>query len=351
MTITPVDIRRKEFNRSVRGYDANQVDDYLDAIADEFERTYSESSRLREEVGNLRERLEQFEKLETSIREALVQAQQAAADLRRSASAEAEFTIREAKARAHQMLADSSSRVERVQESYEALRKAKENFASDFRYLLKSYMTVMDNVEVASAKELEQSLRERLDVESLAAAREAAQTQRLSVQNEDQEPENARQGEPQTPQHEQQAVVQREEPQEPSVSRAEEPVPPPPQETQAQQSQKQAPPQSEGRSVSRREEESPSQRREVKKAGPLHEDRPDESFSMPRGSKDDSVTEVISTGSPRNLTQGEGVREEGASVPEGARGETRHPEEQAKAEGDQEDKRFFRASRFLRRRG
>ncbi len=185
MPIRPIDVRRKEFRNSLRGYDANQVDDFLDAVADEFERAYTDNSRMREEIASLRERLQQFEELEGSIRAALVHAEQAAEDLRRSATQEAEdlrrsaareadLTIRDAKARSHQILADSSARVERVQESYNALQEAKRNFANDFRRLLKSYMDTMENMEIASARDIEASLRERLDTESIAVAREAA---------------------------------------------------------------------------------------------------------------------------------------------------------------------------------
>jgi cell division initiation protein len=188
MTIRPIDVRRKEFKNSLRGYDANQVDDFLDAVADEFERTFSENARMREEISHLRERLEQFSELEGSIQAALVHAERAATDLREtaqrevenlreSARREAELTIREAKARSHQMLADSSGRVERIQESYEALREAKQTFSTEFRQLLQSYMAVMENADVATAKEIEASLRERLDTESIAAAREAAAQQ------------------------------------------------------------------------------------------------------------------------------------------------------------------------------
>jgi cell division initiation protein len=185
MPIRPIDVRRKEFRNGFRGYDANQVDDFLDAVADEFERTYSENSRLREEISSLRERLQQFEELEGSIRSALVHAEQAANDLRRtatweaedvrkSAAREADLTVREAQARAHQMLAESSARVERIQESYEALQEAKRSFTNDFRQLLKTYTDVMNSMEISSAREIEASLRERLDTESMAVAREAA---------------------------------------------------------------------------------------------------------------------------------------------------------------------------------
>ncbi len=179
MAIRPVDIRRKEFKNGFRGYEANQVDDFLDEVADEFERTFAENQRMSEEITTLQERLQQFEDLESSIREALVHAQQTSRDLRRNAGKEAELIVREAKEQSHRILADSSSRIERVQESYEVLRKAKQEFSNDFRHLLKSYLAVMDNTDVASAKEIESSLRERLDLESVAAAREAAETRRL----------------------------------------------------------------------------------------------------------------------------------------------------------------------------
>jgi cell division initiation protein len=185
MPIRPLDIRRKEFKSGFRGYDANQVDDFLDAVADEFERNSTENQRMREEVSSLRDRLQQFEDLEGSIRAALVHAEQASNDLRRAASSEAEdlrqsaqreadFTIKEAQTRSHRMLADSSSRVERVQDSYEALQEAKKSFTNDFRHLLKTYMDMMETMETSSARQIEASLRERLDTESIAVVHEAA---------------------------------------------------------------------------------------------------------------------------------------------------------------------------------
>ena len=185
MAIKPVDVRRKEFKNSLRGYDANQVDDFLDEVADEFERSFSENQRMKDEISSLKGRLEQFEELEGAIREALVHAQQVARDLRRNANKEAELVVREAKEQAHRILADSSARVERVQDSYGVLQKAKQDFQNDFRHLLKSYLAVMENADVASAKEIEASLRERLDTESVAAARQAAETRRSDEMTDD----------------------------------------------------------------------------------------------------------------------------------------------------------------------
>jgi len=193
MPIRPIDVRRKEFKSGFRGYDANQVDDFLDAVADEFERNYTENQRIREEVSSLRDRLQQFEDLEGSIRAALVHAEQASNDLRKaateeaegirqSAQREAELTIREAQSRSRQMLADSSSRIERVQASYTALQEAKRSFANDFRLLLKTFTDVIENLEVSSAREIEASLHERLDTESIADVRDAAEEESRSAE-------------------------------------------------------------------------------------------------------------------------------------------------------------------------
>jgi cell division initiation protein len=193
MPIRPIDVRRKEFKSVFRGYDANQVDDFLDAVADEYERNYTENQRMREEVSSLHDRLQQFEDLEGSIRSALVHAEQASSDLRRaateeaegikqSAQREAELTIREAQSRSHRMLADTSSRIERVQDSYTALQEAKRSFANDFRLLLKTFTDVMENLEVSPAREIEASLRERLDTESIADVREATEEEARSAE-------------------------------------------------------------------------------------------------------------------------------------------------------------------------
>jgi cell division initiation protein len=79
------------------------------------------------------------------------------------------------------MLADSSARIERVQDSYTALQEAKLRFANDFRHLLKTYTDMMENMEVASAREIETSLCECLDTDEVAVVPEAAQQEAPSA--------------------------------------------------------------------------------------------------------------------------------------------------------------------------
>ena len=340
MPIRPIDVRRKEFKNSLRGYDANQVDDFLDAVADEFERTYTDNARMREEISGLRERLQQFEELEGSIRSALVHAEQAANDLRRtanweaedlrkSANREAELTIREAKARSHQMLAETSARVERIQESYQALQEAKRGFTNDFRHLLKTYMDMMENMEIASARDIEASLRERLDTESIAIAREAATHEEDYVEPTAPQPED-----------EEQALVELE--QEVAAEEAG--------ATQQMEPTSEAPPQSEP-------EVEEAQVEEPEVAEP--EVEPSTAAQDPDAEGETAVAEPPATEEPPVVEEApaaeepaaeEEVEREDPTLAEERNSESFFDrEEESSGEGER-DNRIFRASRFLRRR-
>jgi cell division initiation protein len=348
MPIRPIDVRRKEFKSGFRGYEPNQVDDFLDAVADEFERNYTENQRMREEVSSLRDRLQQFEDLEGSIRAALVHAEQASNDLRRAATQEAEsikqsaqreadFTIREAQSRSHQMLADSSARIERVQDSYDALQEAKRSFANDFRHLLKTYTDMMENMEVASAREIEASLRERLDTESIAVVREAAQ-------------EEARSAEEAMVTEEAMAatgVV-------PEVD--EEPVP---QDAEDTFSELEVVEPEEAEPEAREQEPADEQPTEVIRAeesGPLAPEPEEPRDEAPEVAEPEVEPSTAQDESART----EAVQEPPVSEPEAAseveREEPSLAEEKSsqqffdREEGEQSDSRIFRASRFLRRR-
>ena len=95
--------------------------------------------------------------------------------MRQSAQREADLTIREAQTRSHQMLADSSARIERVQDSYEALQEAKRELHQRLPPPPEDLHGHDGEHGVASAREIEASLRERLDTESIAVVREAAE--------------------------------------------------------------------------------------------------------------------------------------------------------------------------------
>jgi cell division initiation protein len=375
MPIRPIDIRRKEFKSGFRGYDANQVDDFLDAVADEFERNYTENQRMREEVSSLRDRLQQFEDLEGSIRAALVHAEQASNDLRRAATSEAEdlrqsaqreadFTIREAQTRSHQMLADSSARIERVQDSYEALQEAKKSFTNDFRHLLKTYMDLMDNMEVSSAREIEASLRERLDTESIAVVREAAEQEARPPEDSDiGVADDVPDGERTDPgltvseeviaESEEEVIVSTEteevDPEATQLIETEAAVEEEPISEEELAAADVAPEQSEVQEEEPLAEEQPTEALRAEDMGPLAEE-PDEAPAEEPEVEPSTAQDETQQFEEPPVSEPEAADEVGVEQEETSLSEERGSQEFFETEEEQGDNRIFRASRFLRRR-
>lgn len=102
--LTPLDIRKQEFRRSLRGYEPVGVEDFRVRVADELERVIREKSVLEERVAAMTEQLRVFRERERAMNEALVAAQQLRAETRATAEREAQVIVREAEAQAQRDL-------------------------------------------------------------------------------------------------------------------------------------------------------------------------------------------------------------------------------------------------------
>ncbi|HEX6988369.1 MAG TPA: DivIVA domain-containing protein, partial [Bacillota bacterium] len=93
MGLTPLDIQNKEFGRSFRGYNEAEVDEFLDRIVREFDALTKDNAALREQVESLSAKVEQFRRLEDTLHNTLVVAQQAADEVKASARKEADVIL------------------------------------------------------------------------------------------------------------------------------------------------------------------------------------------------------------------------------------------------------------------
>ena len=80
-----MDINSKEFRKVLRGYDQDEVDEFLDQISENYEEVYKENSSLKEKISILNEKIEHYAKIEETIQNTLVLAQNAADQAKHSA--------------------------------------------------------------------------------------------------------------------------------------------------------------------------------------------------------------------------------------------------------------------------
>jgi len=147
MKLTPLDIHHKEFRRGIRGYNEEEVDVFLDQVAEEFERVFKENIELKEQVEGMKNKVTQYEGVEHSLQKALLTAQQAADQVESSAKKESELIVKDAEIKAKEIIQQVLTEKQNLQNELSALKSAEREFREKFKSLLSQYLDVISKVE------------------------------------------------------------------------------------------------------------------------------------------------------------------------------------------------------------
>ena len=134
--LTPLDIRKQEFRKTLRGYDPLSVEDFQMRVADALERAMRERQVLEERVSALTDQLRVFREREKAMNEALVAAQQLRQDSRAAAEREGQVILREAEANAKRLLDEARGAETAVKVKMAETERQFQQYMGGFRALL-----------------------------------------------------------------------------------------------------------------------------------------------------------------------------------------------------------------------
>lgn len=112
MALTPIDIQQKTFGTALRGYDLDEVDEFLDEVVSTLRDQESALAEARQRIFVLEEEISRKGDVEGEIARVLVAAQRTADGLLDEARAEAERLLEEARLDAERMIAEAENRAE-----------------------------------------------------------------------------------------------------------------------------------------------------------------------------------------------------------------------------------------------
>ena len=118
--LTPLDIENKRFTRTLKGYNVDEVDDFLDQLTLEYEKLYRENAEYKEKVIEYEKNIEHYKNVEQTLQNTLVMAQATAEDIKSMAQKQADQIIREAQSEARQAVENT------IKEEFEIRRRAEE---------------------------------------------------------------------------------------------------------------------------------------------------------------------------------------------------------------------------------
>ncbi len=152
MRLTPLDIKKQEFRRVLRGYDPDEVDTFLEMVAEEYESLIREKNELADEVLKLRTQLRDYQEVERTLKETLMTAQQTINESKESSRREADLIIREAHVKADEILEDARKELSELKNEILMLRSQKESLARRLRHLLESQLELLGVLEMEDVR-------------------------------------------------------------------------------------------------------------------------------------------------------------------------------------------------------
>ena len=124
MALTPLDIQNKSFPVKMRGYEKDEVDDFLDLIVRDYEDAVQKNRELEKALKHAEEKLEYYNELKDALNQSIIVAQDTADKVKTSASKESEVIVTSAQNKADEMVAKAEKRAHQLMTTAE--EKAKE---------------------------------------------------------------------------------------------------------------------------------------------------------------------------------------------------------------------------------
>jgi cell division initiation protein len=144
MNITPLDITQKQFKKSLRGYEREEVEGFLALVAAEFEALVKDVMALRQDNQRKAEEIADHKSRERALQETLVTAQKASGEIRDAARKEAEITIADAELQAEKIVQSAHGRFLRIVDDINELKRQRIQFETNVRTLVESHVKLLE---------------------------------------------------------------------------------------------------------------------------------------------------------------------------------------------------------------
>ncbi len=169
MKITPLDIQQMVFKAGFRGYDKEEVNRFLEQVAQTVELLNRDNAVQREKISMLEQQLAELKRTEATLSTTLLSAQSLAEDVKRNAQREADLLIKEAELKASELIHQAGVELTDVQRDLSALGKQRMIMVERLRSSLRMFERMLEVEEQEAFHDAATASEEKLEGESSPA--------------------------------------------------------------------------------------------------------------------------------------------------------------------------------------
>lgn len=147
MTLMPEDIQSKQFHVRFRGFDVEEVDGFLEQVAENFLMLQEENRTAKAKIEAMTQELEGFRQDESSFKSAILSAQKVGDEMKRKSRSDANRMLALATAEVTQLKDKANSEIAALEERVEQLRGMQSKIMADLRGVLNNYLDQLNTSE------------------------------------------------------------------------------------------------------------------------------------------------------------------------------------------------------------
>jgi cell division initiation protein len=172
MKITPLEVKRQQFKKGMRGYDTVEVETFLEMLSNELEDLLRENKDLKDKIIELETQLCDYKNMEKTLQQTLMQAQEASGKSIENSRKEASLIVQEAEMKASQIVDKARLDFAHAKEEIATLKARKESILGRLKVLLKSELDLIsalsiDEEDLAGDKPSKGTGKEHLEIDEI----------------------------------------------------------------------------------------------------------------------------------------------------------------------------------------
>ncbi|MCH8299266.1 MAG: DivIVA domain-containing protein [Candidatus Marinimicrobia bacterium] len=160
MKLTPIDIRKWEFKKGVRGYDKYEVQAFLELASEEFEKLQQERREFEQKSKRLEKEIEEYRRVEKSLQDTLISAKETTDKSMQNSRKEAELIVGDAELHADKIMDSARKKASKIEDEITRLTVLRDSFAVKLKGMLNSQIELLELFEDVNKDEDENKVKE-----------------------------------------------------------------------------------------------------------------------------------------------------------------------------------------------
>ena len=137
----------KKFKKSFRGYNKDEVNDFVSEVVNKVEVMVTELNKKDTSINDLKKELAYYKNMEETLNKSILMAEETSQQMRRLARIESENIISDAKKNANKIIDDALTKSSKIEAESLLLKKNVQVFKTRLKNIIEQQLQMVDDID------------------------------------------------------------------------------------------------------------------------------------------------------------------------------------------------------------